>query len=91
MEPKKSLYFASAVCSALSMASATGASAVGGYHDATTKHCYGAALAGQNDCGADRQTCKGTAQADCDLGDWKFAKSEEECKALIAKNCPQNQ
>ena len=90
MENKKSLYIASAVCTALSMAAATGASAAGGRYDASMKHCYGAVKAGQNDCKGDPHSCKGQATADCSLTDWKMAMSEEECKTLIAQNCPQN-
>lgn len=89
MKDKKSLYIASAVCSALSMVAATGASA-GGHYDAAKMHCYGAAKSGQNDCASGTQSCKGSSSQDCSLTDWKFAKSEEECMALIAKNCPQN-
>lgn len=90
MKNKKSLYIASALCSALSIAAANGASAAGGNYDATMKHCYGAALAGQNDCKGDPHTCKGNATVDCSATDWKMAMSQEDCDAMIAKNCPQN-
>lgn len=89
MENKKSLYITSAVCAALSMAATTNASAAKGYMF-DGKHCWGAALAGKNHCGADQSTCKGTATTDCDMKDWLFAKSEEECKKLVGQNCPQN-
>ncbi|MCI5058566.1 MAG: DUF2282 domain-containing protein [Flavobacteriales bacterium] len=89
MKDKKSIYIATAVFSAVSLA-ATAASAAGGHYDASMKHCYGAALAGQNDCKSDPHTCKGQSTADCSPTDWKMAKSQEECDALIAKNCPQN-
>ncbi|MBS0271194.1 MAG: DUF2282 domain-containing protein [Proteobacteria bacterium] len=90
MENKKTLYIASAVCTALSMAAATSASAAGGHYDASMKHCYGAALAGQNDCKGDPHSCKGQASVDCSLTDWKMAMSQADCDNLIAKNCPQN-
>lgn len=90
MENKKTLYIASAVCTALSMTAATGVSAAGGKYDSSMKHCYGAALAGQNDCKSDPHTCKGQSTIDCSLTDWKLAKSQADCETLIAKNCPQN-
>ncbi len=91
MKDKKSIYIATAVFSAVSLA-ATAASAAGGHYDASMKHCYGATLAGQNDCTSEGEThtCKGQSTADCGLTDWKMAMSQEECDALIAKNCPQN-
>lgn len=71
---------------------ATAAPAAGGHYDASKKHCYGAALAGQNDCKSIGEThsCKGNAKENCTAKDWKMAMSQEECDALIAKNCPQN-
>ena len=93
MNNKRSLYISTAVCSALSMISVDRSSAQEhGYYDAKKKRCYGSALAGQNDCPSisEGHTCKGTATVDCDLKDWKLAKTAKECEDLIAKNCPQN-
>ena len=90
MKNKKSLFIASAVCSALSIAAATSAPAAGGYYDAKTKHCYGAALKEKNDCKGEAHSCKGQATGNCAVTDWMHAKSEKACDALIAKNCPDN-
>jgi uncharacterized membrane protein len=87
MTDKKTLFIASAFCSALSMAAANSASAAGKY-DKDMKHCYGAALTGQNDCSGAPHSCKGQSTVDCSATDWKFADSQEACDALIAKNCP---
>lgn len=89
MKDKKSIYIATAVFSAVSLA-ASAASAAGGSYDASMKHCYGAAKAGQNDCKGEAHSCKGNAKAHCDPKDWKMAMSQEACDDLIAKNCPQN-
>lgn len=90
MNNKKSLLIASAVCSALSIAAATSASAAGGHYDAEAKHCYGSAMAGHNDCKGDVHSCKGQATGNCVVTDWMHANSKEACDDLIAKNCPNN-
>lgn len=95
MKDKKSLYISSAVCSALSIVVASHVSAEG-YYDPVKKRCYGAALAGQNDCPSEdpslneSHSCKGTATTNCDPTDWKRAKSQKQCEKLIKKNCPEN-
>jgi uncharacterized membrane protein len=89
MENKKSLYIASAVCTALSVVANPSISAKGHY-DAAKKRCYGASLAGQNDCPSGGHSCKGTATTDCNPKDWKIVRSQKECHDMMAKNCPQN-
>lgn len=95
MEHKKKLYIVSAVCSALSIVATANVSAQG-YYDPVKKRCYGAALAGQNDCPSENpsqnesHSCKGTATTDCKPTDWKHAKSAEKCEQMIEKNCPEN-
>jgi uncharacterized membrane protein len=78
----KSLYIASAVVTAASFASINNAAAK---YDAEMKHCYGAALAGQNDCKAGAHSCKGNATESCSENDWKMAMSNEECDAMVKK------
>ena len=45
--------------------------------------CYGISKAGQNDCGnaAGTHSCAGHATVDYDGGEWKSAKSAEDCTA----------
>lgn len=88
MKHNKSLYIASAVCSALSMATANSAQAEGVHYNAEMKHCYGAALKGQNDCKGEAHSCKGQAKEDCSPNDWKMAMTKEDCEKMIAKACP---
>ncbi len=88
MKHNKSLFIASAVCSALTMAAANAVETKGGHYDAEKKHCHGAALKGQNDCAGEAHSCKGQAKEDCNPKDWKMAMSKEECDKMIAKACP---
>jgi len=84
MEDKKAFYIASAVFSALTIISTDQVSAKA--YDPVKKRCYGAALAGQNDCPSDVHSCKGTSTTDCNPQDWKLAMSQEECDKMI-KEC----
>jgi len=84
MKDKKSLYVASALCSALCIATTSHALAEGSY-DPQKKHCYGAALKGQNDCGDKAaHSCKGTATVNCSPKDWKLVLAKEDCELLIS-------
>ena len=81
---QKSFSLATAVVAATSLAAATGAFAEG-HFDAANNHCYGAAMAGQNDCKAGAHSCKGQSTAPCADDEWALADNEEACKDMQAK------
>ena len=81
---KKTYAIASAVAGALALAAAPALAQVKGGTAGMTYHCWGAAKAGQNDCGskAGLHDCAGKSKADYDLSTGKGTKDAAECDKL---------
>ena len=78
---------AAALGSVLTLASAS-ASVQAGEKAAATEKCYGAALAGKNDCAAGPgTTCAGTAKKDYQGNAWKSVPAGT-CKTTVSKTSP---
>jgi len=80
----KTFAIASAVAGALALAASPAFAQVKGGTAGMTYHCWGAAKAGQNDCGskAGLHSCAGMSKADYDLSTWKGTKDAAECDKL---------
>lgn len=85
MTDKKSIYIASAVCSALAFATTTANAETKPHYNVAKKRCYGAALKGKDDCGV---MGAGKATKDCDPQAYMNANTEQACMDMMKKNCP---
>lgn len=84
MSKTSTIALASAVAGALSLLASPMLAQTKGGVEGMKYHCWGAAKAGQNDCGsaAGLHSCAGQSKTDYDLSTWKGTRNAAECAAL---------